>query len=190
MACFIHSSSFVDANVCIGDNTKIWHFCHILQNTTIGESCSFGQNCTIGPNVSIGKNCRVQNNVSIFEGVKCEDDVFIGPSVVFTNIKNPRAFITRRNEYLPTLLKKGCSIGANTTIICGNTIGKYALIGAGSVITKNVKNYALMLGNPAKQVGWVDKSGQKLLFINQKAFSQYEQCFYYLKNDEVICEND
>ncbi len=190
MAFFVHHSSFIDENVSIGKDTKIWHFCHILHHSVIGESCSFGQNCSIGPNVYIGKNCKVQNNVSIFEGVRCEDDVFIGPCVVFSNVKNPRAFISRKHQYQATLLQKGCSIGANATIICGNTIGKYALIGAGSVVSKNVKNYALVIGNPARQIGWVDKSGERLVFKDNQAFSQAEQCFYYLKGDEVFCQND
>lgn len=187
---FIHHSSFVDEHVAIGKNTKIWHFCHILSNTTIGANCSFGQNCVIGPNVSIGSHCKVQNNVSIYEGVTCEDKVFIGPSVVFSNVINPRAFIVRKDQYLPTLLKEGCSIGANATIICGNTIGKYALIGAGSVVTKDIPDYALVVGNPAKIIGFVDKSGEKLIFENNQAFSKSEQCFYYLKNNKVYCQND
>lgn len=187
---FVHSTSIIDSHVNIGKDTKIWHFCHILQNSTIGESCSFGQNCVIGPNVNIGNRCKVQNNVSIYEGVECEDDVFIGPSVVFSNVINPRAFIVRKNEYKKTLLKKGCSIGANATIVCGNTIGKYALIGAGAVITKDVKDYALVVGNPARLIGWVDKSAEKLVFKDKKAYSKSEKCFYYLECGQVICEND
>lgn len=187
---FIHPTSIIDTNVTIGKNTKIWHFCHILQNSFIGESCSFGQNCVIGPNVKIGNQCKVQNNVSIYEGVECQDDVFIGPSVVFSNVLNPRAFIIRKNEYKKTLLKKGCSIGANATIVCGNTIGKYALIGAGSVITKDVEDYALVVGNPARIIGWVDKSAKKLVFKDNKAYSENEACFYYLEHGRVICEND
>ncbi|HXJ99061.1 MAG TPA: acyltransferase [Gelidibacter sp.] len=161
---FIHESSYIDTDVTIGKNTKIWHFCHILSNTQIGDNCSFGQNCVVGPNVSIGNNVKVQNNISIYEGVEVEDDVFIGPSVVFTNVINPRSFIVRKQEYKKTLLKKGASIGANATIVCGNTVGEYALIGAGTVVTKNVPNFALVVGNPGRQVGWVSKAGHKLKF--------------------------
>lgn len=190
MEYFIHPTSIIEANTTIGKNTKIWHFCHILENSTIGDFCSFGQNCVVGPNVKIGQGCKVQNNVSIYEGVECEDEVFIGPSVVFSNVINPRSFIVRKQEFQKTLLKRGCSIGANATIICGNTIGKYALIGAGSVVTKDIKDYALVVGNPARIIGWVDKSGNKLVFNHQKAYSKSEKCFYYLKNNRVICEND
>lgn len=161
---FIHQSSYMDDNVSIGDNTKIWHFSHILSNTQIGNNCSFGQNSVVGPNVIIGNNVKVQNNISIYEGVEVEDDVFIGPSVVFTNVINPRSFIVRKQEYKKTLLKKGVSIGANATIICGNTIGEYALIGAGTVVTKDVPDYALVLGNPSRQIGWVSKAGHRLTF--------------------------
>jgi len=161
---FVHESSFVDDNVEIGENTKIWHFCHVLPNTTIGKNCSFGQNCVIGPKVKIGNGVKVQNNVSIYEGVEIEDDVFLGPSMVFTNVINPRAFIQRKEEFKKTLLKKGCSIGANATIVCGVTIGEYALIGAGAVVNKDVKPYALMVGVPARQIGWVGVSGNTLQF--------------------------
>ena len=161
---FAHESTFVDDNVTIGENTKIWHFSHILSCSTIGPNCSFGQNCVVGPNVTIGSGVKVQNNISIYEGVEVEDDVFLGPSMVFTNVINPRAFIQRKDEFKKTLLKKGCSIGANATIICGVTIGEYALIGSGTVINKDVKPYALMVGVPAKQIGWVGISGNTLLF--------------------------
>ena len=161
---FIHESSYVDKNVQIGQNTKIWHFSHILSNTEIGDNCSFGQNCVVGPNVKVGNGVKVQNNVSIYEGVEVEDDVFLGPSMVFTNVINPRAFIVRKEEFKKTLLKKGCSIGANATIVCGVTIGEYALIGAGAVVNKDVKPYALMVGVPAKQIGWIDKAGNRLEF--------------------------
>ncbi len=161
---FVHESSFVDDNVNIGDNTKIWHFSHLLVNTNIGENCSFGQNCVVGPKVTVGSGVKVQNNVSIYEGVEIEDDVFLGPSMVFTNIVNPRAFITRKEEFKKTLLKKGCSIGANATIVCGVTIGKYALIGSGAVVNCDIKPYALMVGVPAKQIGWVGVSGNTLEF--------------------------
>jgi len=161
---FVHESSIVDNNVNIGENTKIWHFSHILAHSKIGNNCSFGQNCVIGPHVTIGQGVKVQNNVSVYEGVEIEDDVFLGPSMVFTNVINPRAFIQRKEEFQKTLLKKGCSIGANATIICGITIGKYALIGSGAVVNKDVKPYALMVGIPAKQIGWVGISGETLEF--------------------------
>ena len=161
---YLHSSSYIDDNVQIGENTKIWHFSHILSNTIIGENCSFGQNCVVGPKVNIGSCVKVQNNVSIYEGVEIEDDVFLGPSMVFTNVINPRAFIQRKEEFKKTLLKKGCSVGANATIVCGVTIGEYALIGSGAVVNRDVKPYALMVGVPAKQIGWVGISGNTLVF--------------------------
>jgi len=176
---FAHASAFVDENVNIGDNTKIWHFSHILSGSCIAADCSFGQNCVVGPNVKIGSGVKVQNNVSVYEGVEIEDDVFLGPSMVFTNVINPRAFITRREEFKKTLLKKGCSIGANATIVCGVTIGKYALIGSGAVVNSDVKPYALMVGVPAKQIGWVSKAGNTLVFndehmaIDESDGSQY-----------------
>ena len=163
---FAHESTYVDDNVSIGDNTKIWHFSHVLSSTIIGSDCSFGQNCVVGPKVTIGNGVKVQNNISIYEGVEVEDDVFLGPSVVFTNVINPRAFIQRKEEFKKTLLKKGCSIGANATIVCGVTIGEYALIGSGAVINKDVPPYALMVGVPAKQIGWVGISGNTLKFNN------------------------
>ena len=161
---FKHETAIVDDNVNIGDGTKIWHFSHILSNTTIGENCSFGQNCVVGPKVTMGNGVKVQNNVSVYEGVEVEDDVFLGPSMVFTNVINPRAFIQRKDEFKKTLLKKGCSIGANATVVCGVTIGEYALIGSGAVVNRDVKPYALMVGVPAKQIGWVGISGNTLKF--------------------------
>jgi UDP-2-acetamido-3-amino-2,3-dideoxy-glucuronate N-acetyltransferase len=174
---FVHESSVVDDNVNIGDNTKIWHFSHLLSHTSIGKNCSFGQNCVVGPKVTIGDGVKVQNNVSLYEGVEVEDDVFLGPSMVFTNVINPRAFIQRKEEFQKTLLKKGCSVGANATIVCGVTIGEYALIGSGAVVNKDVKPYALMVGVPAKQIGWVGISGNTLHFVNDRAedeFALYE----------------
>lgn len=159
---FIHESSYIDDNVNIGSGSKIWHFSHVLSNTTIGTNCSFGQNVVVGPNVKIGNNVKVQNNVSLYDGVILEDDVFCGPSCVFTNVHNPRSVIERKNEYLTTLVKRGASIGANATIICGNELGEYCFIGAGAVVTKNVPSFALMVGSPAKRVGWMSKSGIKL----------------------------
>jgi UDP-2-acetamido-3-amino-2,3-dideoxy-glucuronate N-acetyltransferase len=181
---FVHESSIVDDNVKIGDNTKIWHFSHVLSETDIGQNCSFGQNCVVGPKVTIGNGVKVQNNVSVYEGVEVEDDVFLGPSMVFTNVINPRAFIQRKEEFRKTLLKKGCSIGANATIVCGVTIGEYALIGSGAVINKDVKPYALMVGVPAKQIGWVGISGSTLNFQNNQAedeFTMYEKIENNLK---------
>jgi len=180
---FIHESSYIDNNVVIGKNTKIWHFSHILPNTTIGKNCSFGQNCVVGPNVKVGNGVKVQNNISIYEGVEIEDDVFLGPSMVFTNVINPRAFIVRRDEFKKTLLKKGCSIGANATIVCGVTIGEYALIGSGAVVNKDVPAYALMVGVPARQIGWVGISGNTLEFKGGMAEDEFAT--YILKNDKL-----
>ena len=183
---FAHDTSIVDAGTSIGERTKIWHFCHILPDTTIGDSCSFGQNCVVGPKVTIGSGVKVQNNVSIYEGVEVEDDVFLGPSMVFTNVINPRAFIQRKEEFKKTLLKKGCTVGANATVICGVTIGEYALIGAGAVIHKDVKPYALMVGVPAKQIGWVGISGNTLVFEEDKACDAYAN--YTLADDMLKVE--
>ena len=170
----------------IGPNTKIWHFSHILSHTTIGKNCSFGQNCVVGPNVTIGNGVKVQNNVSIYEGVEVEDDVFLGPSMVFTNVINPRAFIARKDEFRKTLLKKGCSIGANATIVCGVTIGEYALIGSGAVVNRDIKPYALMVGVPAKQIGWVSRAGNSLEFDkNGVAFDNFDNSRYNIVNDVV-----
>jgi len=184
---FVHESSYIDENVNIGDGTKIWHFCHILSGSNIGAHCSFGQNCVVGPNVHIGNGVKVQNNVSIYEGVEIEDDVFLGPSMVFTNVINPRSFIVRREEFKKTLLKKGCSIGANATIICGVTIGEYALIGSGAVVNKDVKPYALIVGVPARQIGWVSKAGNTLKFDeNNIAIDSFDNSKYKIENDNLI----
>ncbi len=181
---FAHESTYIDKDVTIGDHTKIWHFSHVLSGSVIGMNCSFGQNCVIGPNVTIGNGVKVQNNISIYEGVECEDDVFLGPSMVFTNVINPRAFITRREEFKKTLLKKGCSIGANATIVCGITIGEYALIGSGAVVNRDVKSYSLMVGVPAKQIGWVSRAGNTLIFDhNDEAIDEYDGSKYKIEND-------
>ena len=187
---YAHESSYIDANVKIGDGTKIWHFSHILSGSIIGQNCSFGQNCVVGPKVNIGDGVKVQNNVSIYEGVEIEDDVFLGPSMVFTNVINPRAFIIRREEFKKTLLKKGCSVGANATIICGVTIGEYALIGSGAVVNKDVKPYALMVGVPARQIGWVSRAGNTLVFDeNNEATDSFDDSRYILKNGTFqICD--
>ncbi len=184
---FVHKSSIIDSGVEIGDGTKIWHFSHILSNTTIGKNCSFGQNCVAGGNVKIGNGVKVQNNVSIYEGVEVEDNVFLGPSMVFTNVINPRAFIQRKNEFKKTLLKKGCSIGANATIVCGVTIGEYALIGSGAVVNRDVKPYALMVGVPAKQIGWVGVSGNTLNFVEKIANDEFAT--YKLVDDNLEIMN-
>lgn len=159
---FIHESSYVDDEVSIGAGTKIWHFTHILSNSKIGNNCSLGQNVVLGPNVIIGSNVKVQNNVSIYEGVELEDDVFCGPSCVFTNVNNPRSEIVRRDEYRRTIVKKGASIGANATIICGHNLEKYCFIAAGAVVTKDVPAYAVMAGTPARRIGWMSKAGARL----------------------------
>ncbi|WP_420547793.1 acyltransferase [Curvivirga sp.] len=159
---FIHESSYVDDPVRIGANTKIWHFSHILGNVEIGSNCSFGQNVVVGPDVKVGDDCKVQNNVSLYKGVELEDGVFCGPSCVFTNVNNPRAEIERKSEFLPTIVKKGATIGANATIVCGSVLGEYCFIAAGAVVTKDVKPYALMSGLPAKQMGWMSKAGGRL----------------------------
>ena len=188
---FKHETAIVDDHISIGDNTKIWHFSHILPHTTIGDNCSFGQNCVVGPKVTIGSGVKVQNNVSVYEGVEVEDDVFLGPSMVFTNVINPRAFIQRKEEFKKTLLKKGCSVGANATIICGITIGEYALIGSGAVINKDVKPYALMVGVPAKQIGWVSVAGNTLQFNeDNQAIDSVDNTLYTLKNNQLILLQD
>lgn len=161
-AFFSHESSYIDDGVTIGDGTKIWHFCHIMSGTTIGEDCSFGQNVVAGPDVSIGNGCKIQNNVSVYKGVTLEDGVFCGPSMVFTNVTTPRSEVNRRNEYAKTLVRKGVTIGANATIVCGHELGEYSFIAAGAVVTQNVKPHAVMAGVPAKQIGWVAHSGEML----------------------------
>lgn len=164
MKSFIHPSAIIEDGAVVGRGCTIWHFCHIMPDAVIGSRCSLGQNVVMMPNAQLGDGCRVQNNVSLYTGVRCEADVFLGPSCVFTNVINPRAFISRKDEYRPTLIKQGASIGANATIVCGVTIGAYALIGAGAVITKDVPAYALMVGNPAHLHGWVSRAGEKLSF--------------------------
>ena len=164
---FIHSSSFVDKSAKIMEGVKIWHFCNIMPDSTIGRNCVLGQNVFVGQNVLIGDNCKIQNNISIYDGVEIEDDVFCGPSAVFTNVRFPRSYIDQKNKFQKTILKKGCTIGANATIVCGHDIGQYAFIGAGAVVTKEIPDYALVIGNPAKQVGWMSEYGHKLIFNEQ-----------------------
>ena len=184
-----HESSYIDDNCEIGEGTKVWHFSHIMSGCKIGKNCNIGQNVVISPNVSLGENVKIQNNVSVYTGVVCEDDVFLGPSMVFTNVINPRSHVNRKNEYQTTLLKRGCSVGANATIVCGNEIGEYALIGAGAVITKSVLPYALVVGNPARQIGWVSKNGHRLNFDETGiALCPETKEKYILKNEKVILE--
>lgn len=183
---FAHQTAVIDENCIIGEGTKIWHFSHIMSNCEIGESCNIGQNVVVSPKVVLGKNVKVQNNVSIYSGVICEDDVFLGPSMVFTNIVNPRSAIVRRDQYVETKVKKGASIGANATIICGNTIGEYALIGAGAVVTKDVKPYQLVVGNPSRPIGWVSEFGHRLDFNNNGVATCKESGQEYkLENEHV-----
>ena len=184
---FIHSSSIIDNSAKVGHGTKIWHFSHIMKNARIGQHCNIGQNVVVSPDVTLGDNVKVQNNVSIYSGVICEDDVFLGPSMVFTNILNPRSAIIRRDNYIKTLVKKGASVGANATILCGNTLGNFCLIGAGSVVTKNVSPYALVVGNPAVQIGWVSQYGHRLEF-DENGFSICPESSgkYKLENKKVI----
>jgi UDP-2-acetamido-3-amino-2,3-dideoxy-glucuronate N-acetyltransferase len=158
----IHESAYVDDPVVIGAGTVIWHFCHILGEVTIGRNCSIGQNVMIGPRVRLGDGCKIQNNVSLYEGVTLEDDVFCGPSCVFTNVRNPRAFVSRKAEFKPTLVKRGATIGANATVVCGHVVGAYAFVGAGAVVTRDVPDFALMAGVPAKRIGWMSRSGERL----------------------------
>lgn len=182
---FIHPTTIVEEGASIGRGTKIWLFSHIMQDCVIGEDCNIGQNVVISPEVIIGRNVKIQNNVSVYTGVVCEDDVFLGPSMVFTNVINPRSQVVRKNEYKKTIVRKGASVGANATIICGNEIGSYALIGAGTVVTKNVKPYALVVGNPARQIGWVSENGHRLHFENNMAFCPETGQKYVLKDNQV-----
>ena len=182
----IHNSAIVEVGSLIGDDTKIWHFSHVMPSAIVGDKCNIGQNVFIDNNVKIGNGVKIQNNVSVYTGVELEDGVFIGPSVVFTNVVNPRSAIERKNEFKKTVVRKGASIGANATIVCGNEIGQFAMIGAGAVVTKNVKAYALIVGNPAKQIGWVSEFGNRLVFKEKgNAFCQQSGQEYYLENEIV-----
>lgn len=182
---FIHESSFIDERVIIGSGTKIWHFSHLMSNCKIGRNCNIGQNVVISQDVIIGDNVKIQNNVSVYSGVECEDFVFLGPSCVFTNVINPRSAIIRKEEYLKTKICTGASIGANATIVCGNTIGKFSMIGAGAVITKDVLDYALVVGNPARQIGWISEYGERLEFVENKAICVHSGQVYLLSDNKV-----
>ncbi len=186
MTYFAHESSYIDEGCTIGEGTKIWHFSHIMTRCTIGQNCNIGQNVVVSPDVVLGNNVKIQNNVSIYTGVTCDDDVFLGPSCVFTNVINPRSAVNRKNEFLKTHVGKGASIGANATIVCGHNIGKFAFIGAGAVVTKPVPDYALMVGNPARQMGWMSEYGQRLHFDkNGQATCPESQESYLLQNNVV-----
>lgn len=183
---YVHPSSVIDEGCHIGEGTKIWHFCHVMSGAVIGSNCVLGQNVMMASNVVIGNNVKVQNNVSLYEGVTCEDDVFLGPGVVLTNVINPRSAISRKSEYKKTLIKKGASIGANATIVCGNTIGEFAFIGAGAVVTKDIPAYALITGNPGIQTGWMSEYGYKLVFgSGNKAVCNESGQEYMLENNRV-----
>ncbi|MDB9874495.1 N-acetyltransferase [Flavobacteriaceae bacterium] len=184
---FKHETAVIDSDCEIGNGSKIWHFSHIMSDSFMGQNCNIGQNVVISPKVRLGNNVKVQNNVSIYTGVECEDDVFLGPSMVFTNVINPRSAVNRRDQYSKTLVKKGASIGANATIVCGNNIGSYAFVGAGAVVVKEIQNYALVVGNPSRQIGWVSEYGHKLHFDSNGIASCPEtNQEYRLKDNTVI----
>jgi UDP-2-acetamido-3-amino-2,3-dideoxy-glucuronate N-acetyltransferase len=183
---YVHPSAIVDEGVHIAAGAKIWHFCHLISGCVIGEGCSIGQNCVVFPKVVLGKNVKVQNNVSIYEGVICEDDVFLGPSMVFTNVYNPRSAVARKNEYRQTLVRKGASIGANATIVCGIELGEYCFVGAGAVVNRSVPAYGLVVGNPAKQIGWMSEYGQRLRFDEHGQATCSESGERYLLRDGKV----
>jgi UDP-2-acetamido-3-amino-2,3-dideoxy-glucuronate N-acetyltransferase len=185
---FAHPTASIDENCIIGTGTKIWHFSHIMQGATIGSNCIIGQNVFIAPGVVLGNNVKVQNNVSIYTGVTCEDYVFLGPSMVFMNVINPRSAIERKDQYRQTIVKRGASIGANATVVCGNNIGEYAMIGAGAVVTKEVKPYALLMGNPARQSGWISAWAHKLIFDENGMAQCPESKQYYILKDNQVSE--
>ncbi len=186
MSYFAHPTAIIDEGCEIGERVKIWHFSHVMRGCKIGDDCNLGQNVVVSPKVILGKNVRVQNNVSIYEGVICEDDVFLGPSMVFTNVINPRSAVSRKHEYLKTYVRKGASIGANATIVCGNEIGEYAFIGAGTVVTKSIPPYALIVGNPGKQIGWMSEYGQRLHFDQQGIASCTESGEKYILENNTV----
>lgn len=187
MSYFAHESAVIDDGCQIGEGVKIWHFSHIMKNCVIGEKCNIGQNVVISPDVILGANCKVQNNVSVYTGVICEEDVFLGPSMVFTNVMNPRSAVKRHDQYMKTLVKKGATIGANATIVCGNTLGKFCFIGAGAVVIKNVPDYALIVGNPGRHIGWMSEYGHRLSFNDDGiAICPESSEKYKLENETVI----
>ena len=189
---FVHETSFIDENVTVGEGTKIWHFSHILKDCKIGSDCSFGQNVVVGPNVIVGNKVKIQNNVSVYDGVTLEDGVFCGPSCVFTNVHNPRSEIERKHEYRKTLVKRGATLGANCTIVCGITLGKFAFVGAGAVIITDVPDYALMVGVPGKQIGWMSEYGEKLdlpLTGNAKTICKHTNQIYELNDNKVTLKD-
>lgn len=183
---FCHESSYIDENVIIGTGTKIWHFSHILPNCEIGSNCNLGQNVVVGPNVKIGKNTKIQNNVSIYQGVSIEDNVFVGPSVVFTNVINPRSEINRQAEFKETILSEGVTIGANSTIVCGIKLGKYCFVGAGSVVTRSVEPFGLVVGNPARRIGWMSIAGARLEFNDNIAVCSFSGQEYEKRGSKVF----
>lgn len=187
MGYFAHESAIIDEGCQIGEGTKIWHFSHVMPNCIIGERCNIGQNVVVSPQVILGNNVKIQNNVSLYTGVECEDDVFLGPSMVFTNVINPRSGVNRRDQYSKTVVRKGASIGANATIVCGHDIGEYAFIGAGAVVTKTVLPFALVVGNPARQIGWMSEFGHRLEFNAEgKAICPESKQEYKLENGFVV----
>jgi len=186
MGYFAHETAIIDKDCLIGEGTKIWHFSHIMSNCEMGEGCNIGQNVVVSPGVKLGKNVKIQNNVSIYTGVECEDDVFLGPSMVFTNVINPRSAVNRKNEYAKTIVKKGASIGANATIVCGHDIGEYAFIGAGAVVTKTVQPFALVVGNPARQIGWMSEYGQRLEFDSNGLAECLESKIKYRLENNIV----
>lgn len=187
---FAHETAFIDEGAEIGEGVKIWHFSHIMPGAKIGDGCNLGQNVVVSPDVVLGKNCKVQNNVSIYTGVVCEDDVFLGPSMVFTNVINPRSAVNRKNQYARTRVGRGASIGANATVVCGNDIGEFAFIGAGAVVTKDVQPYALVVGNPARQTGWMSEFGHRLEFDESgEAVCPESKEKYFLQDGKVLKKN-
>ncbi|MFZ6051659.1 acyltransferase [Halocola ammonii] len=183
---FAHETAVLDEGCTIGEGTKIWHFSHIMKDSVLGENCNIGQNVVVSPGVKLGKNVKVQNNVSIYTGVECEDDVFLGPSCVFTNVINPRSAVNRRGQYDKTVVRKGASIGANATIVCGNDIGKFAFIGAGAVVTKEIPDYSLWVGNPAKHIGWMSEYGHRLHFNEDNEATCEESGEKYILKDNAV----
>lgn len=185
-AYYVHPSSYVDEGVVIGNGTKVWHFCHLMGPSELGENCNLGQNVVLSPQVRLGRNVKVQNNVSLYTGVECEDDVFLGPSMVFTNVYNPRSAVSRKHEYRRTLVREGATIGANATIVCGIEIGRFAFIGAGALVNRNVPDFALIVGNPGRQIGWMSRQGQRLKFDeNGEARCPESGQLYRLENGAV-----